>query len=46
LFFILSAGAVLVDVLWDKADPKEIYGWATTVLGIIVGWLGGEAATT
>jgi len=44
LFFILLAVAILCDAKDWVDDPKVLYGMATTVLGIIVGFLGGEAS--
>lgn len=42
LFAILVAAAVFADHYKWVSDPKYLYGFASTVLGIIVGFLGGE----
>ena len=46
LFLLLLAVSILADHFKWVADPKYLYGFATTVLGVIVGWLGGEAGAS
>jgi hypothetical protein len=45
LFFVLLGVSILCDANDWVDDPKVLYGMATTVLGIIVGFLGGEASS-
>ncbi|MEO6350988.1 MAG: hypothetical protein ABIP53_10090 [Candidatus Limnocylindrales bacterium] len=43
IFLALVAGAVTTDAFGLKDSPTALYGLATTVFGIVVGFLGAEA---
>jgi hypothetical protein len=43
LFGILYAVAILADAKNWVDDPSKLYDTASTVLGIVIGFLGGEA---
>ena len=42
IFGVLLVLAIAADALDWVSDPKYLYGFPTTVLGVIVGLLGGE----
>jgi hypothetical protein len=46
LFFVLLGVAVVLDWKHVVSDPKVYSGMATTVLGVVVGFFGGDAAGT
>jgi hypothetical protein len=46
LFFILLGVAIVVDWKDLVSDPKVYSGMATTFLGVVVGFFGGDAAGT
>jgi hypothetical protein len=42
-FLVLLAIAIAAEAFDWVADASMIYGFAELVLGVIIGWLGGEA---
>lgn len=46
LFFVLLAIAIFLDWRNVVDDPKVYSGMATTVLGVVIGFFGGDAAGT
>jgi hypothetical protein len=44
IFAVLLGFAVIADDRHWVSDPSKLYDMATTVLGVIVGFLGGEGA--